>query len=280
MRKSILSIAAAAALFVTANQASAQIKIPQASSTAKIEQTVGIKTVTLQYQRPNSNGRVVFGELVPFNQVWRTGANSLPIITFQEQVLLGGKEVPAGTYGILTIPKKGEWTIILSKNTEQWGAYTYKQEEDLLRFEAKAKTISDKVETFSMNFDDVHANGANLVISWENTAVTIPLVVDQKAEIIASIEEGMKGEKKPYLQAAQYYLKNNLDLKKATEWISEADKGNTKAPHIKYWKAKIQLAAGDKAGAIKTAQEGVEMAKAGKNEEYVKLNTQVINEAK
>lgn len=280
MRKSLLSIAAAAALFVSANQASAQIKIPQASSTAKIEQSVGIKSISLQYQRPNTNGRVIFGELVPYNEVWRTGANNLPVITFQEQVTIGGKEVPAGTYGLLTIPNKGEWTIILSKNSEQWGAYTYKAADDQVRFQAKATTISNKVESFTMNFEDVQVNGTNLVLAWEHTQVSIPIVVDQKAEILASIDAAMQSEKKPYFQAAQFYLKNNLDLKKAAEWMNEADKGNTKAPHIKYWKAKVQLAAGDKVGAQKTAQEGIAMAKAGNNEEYVKLNTQVLNDAK
>lgn len=280
MKKIFLSLFTAAAVFLTVNAAQAQVKLPQASSTTKIEQGVGIKTIQLSYQRPNINNRVVFGELVPYDQVWRTGANNIPAITFEETVTIAGKAVPAGTYGIFTIPTKGDWTIILSKNVNQWGSYQYKPEEDFLRFTAKAAKTANKVETFTMAFENVTPKGTDLSLSWEHAKVTFHIAVDQSKEIIAAIEEGMKGDKKPYLQAAQYYFNNNLDLNKAIEWATEADKDNTKAPHIKYWKARMQLKAGDKAGAIKTATEGVTMATSLKNDEYIKLNSQVLIEAK
>ncbi len=280
MKKSILSLLTAAAVFLTVDAVQAQVKLPQASSTTKIEQAVGIKTMQLSYQRPNVNNRVVFGELVPYDQVWRTGANNIPAITFEETVTIAGKAVPAGTYGIFTIPTKGDWTIILSKNVNQWGSYQYKPEEDFLRFTAKAAKTANKVETFTMAFENVTPKGTDLSLAWENVKVTFHIAVDQSKEIIAAIEEGMKGDKKPYLQAAQYYFNNNLDLNKAIEWATEADKDNSKAPHIKYWKARMQLKSGDKAGAIKTATEGINMATSLKNDEYIKLNTQVLNEAK
>ncbi|WP_437920204.1 DUF2911 domain-containing protein [Sphingobacterium sp. LRF_L2] len=281
MKKRFLALLAAGVIFVSFNDAQAQAKLPQSSSSTKIEQGIGIKTVTLVYQRPNVNDRVIFGALEPFDQVWRTGANNIPSITFEEEVTIEGNKVPAGTYGIFSIPKKsGDWTIILSKNVNQWGAYQYKQEEDFLRFPAKAKKLNDKVETFTMAFENVKTNGADLTLAWENTKVSFHIAVDQSKEILASIDEAMKGEKKPYFQAAQYYYNNDLDINKALAWVNEADKGNTKAPHIKYWKAKMQLKAGDKAGAIQTATEGVTMAKAANNAEYVKLNTQVIEAAK
>lgn len=265
---------------LASQESQAQAKFPPASSTTKIEQGIGIKKVSLVYQRPNINGRTIFGGLVPFDQVWRTGANSIPAITFEEDVILAGHKVPAGTYGLFTIPTKGDWTVILSTNVEQWGAYQYNQSEDFLRFQAKSKQLSDKVETFTIAFENVKQTGADLTLAWENTKVSFPIVVNQSQEIMASIEEAMKSEKKPYFQAAQYYYNNDLDINKAVEWANEADKGNTKAPHIKYWRARIQLKAGDKAGAIQTATEGIAMAKAANNEEYIKLNTQVLEEAK
>lgn len=280
MKKTFFSLVFAGVLLFASQETQAQAKLPPASSTTKIEQGIGIKKVSLTYQRPNMNNRSIFGGLVPYDQVWRTGANNIPAITFEEEVTIAGNKVPAGTYGLFTIPTKGDWTIILSKKPEQWGAYQYNQNEDLLRFQAKSKQLSDKVETFTIAFENVTSTGADLTLAWENTKVSFPITVDQSKEIIAGIEEAMKGEKKPYFAAAQYYYNNNLDINKAVEWITEADKGNTKAPHIKYWKARILLKSGDKAEAIKTATEGVAMAKAGNNEEYVKLNTQVLEEAK
>src|SRR5690606_21738359 len=119
----ILSMATATALFLTAESTHAQIKLPSASSTQTVTQGLGIKNINLTYQRPNVNTRVVFGGLVPFGEVWRTGANNIPSITFEEEVMIEGNKVPAGTYGLFTIPNKNEWTIILSKNVQQWGAY-------------------------------------------------------------------------------------------------------------------------------------------------------------
>src|SRR5690606_10838401 len=280
MKKTFLSLVFAGVILFSKQETQAQAKFPPASSTTKIEQGIGIKKVSLVYQRPNINGRTIFGGLVPFDQVWRTGANSIPAITFEEDVILAGHKVPAGTYGLFTIPTKGDWTVILSKNVEQWGAYQYNQSEDFLRFQAKSKQLSDKVETFTIAFENVKQSGADLTLVWENTKVSFPIVVNQSQEIMASIDEAMQSEKKPYFQAAQYYYNNDLDINKAVEWANEADKGNTKAPHIKYWRARIQLKAGDKAGAIKTATEGIAMAKAANNEEYIKLNTQVLEEAK
>jgi len=279
MKKTFSSQIIVGAMVFVSLEAAAQAKLPQASSTAKIEQGVGIKTISLTYQRPNANGRTVFGDLVPYDQVWRTGANQIPAITFQEDVTIAGNRVPAGTYGIFTIPaKKGDWIVILTKNVNQWGAYQYKKEEDLLRFPAKQKATRDKVETFTMAFENTRPDGTDLTLAWENTKVSFSIAVDQSEEIMASIEAAMKGDKKPYFGAAQYYYNNNLDIKKAVEWAEEADKAQ-KAPHIKYWRSRILLKAGDKAGAAQVAQEGIEMAKAGNNEEYVKLNTQALKEA-
>lgn len=280
MKKSFFTIATGAVLLLTANAASAQLKLPAASSAQTVTQGLGIENVTLSYSRPSMNGRKIFGELVPYNEVWRTGANTNTTLTFEGDVSLNGHKLAAGTYALFTIPNKSEWTVIISKNTKQWGAYTYNQAEDALRFNVKPQTLNTAVETFTISFDNVTPTSAVLSLAWEKTAIKVDLKVEQQAKILASIDEAMKGEKKPYFAAAQYYFNNNLDLNKALVWFDEAAKAQPKAAHVLYWKAKAQLKAGDKKGAIETATKGVEVATEGKNSEYIKLNTQVLNAAK
>lgn len=280
MRKTILSLATVAMMFLGTELSQAQVQLPPASSTTTIIQGLGIKNIILSYQRPNAKGRKIFGDLVPYNEVWRTGANNIPTLTLDEEVEIEGNKVPAGTYGLFTIPTPSEWTIILSKNPKQWGAYQYKQEDDFLRFKVKPQKLANKVETFTILFEDVTTNSTKVTLAWENTQVAFSIKTDQSKEIMESIEHAMQGERKPYFQAAQYYYTSNLDIAKASEWVKLADQGNTSAPHIKYWKSLILNKAGDKAGARKAAEEGIEMAKKANNPEYVKLNTQALKEAK
>lgn len=280
MNKIILSIATAALLFLGVEQSTAQVKLPPSSSSQTITQGLGIKDIVLSYQRPNKNNRVIFGGLVPYGEVWRTGANNIPSITFAEEVSIEGNKVPAGTYGLFTIPNKNEWTIILSKNVKQWGAYQYKKEEDLLRFNVKPQVLTNNVETFTIAFEDVTVKSAKITLAWEKTKVGFNITTDQSKEILANIDQAMLGENKPYLHAAQYYLNNGLDINKSVEWIKKGDEGNTSAPHLKYWKAKILDKAGDKAGARKAAQEGIEMATKLNNPEYVKMNTEALKAIK
>ncbi len=280
MKKLALTILVAAGLLFTATQAEAQLKLPQASSTQFILQDLGIEQISVVYQRPSAKGRTIFGGLVPYDQIWRTGANNATNITFPSEVMIEGQKLPAGTYALFTIPGKTEWTIIFNNNAKQWGAYTYDKADDVLRVKVKPKTLASPVETFTIEFEDVLEQSTDLALSWENTRVSFNISVDQKEEILAGIDEAMKGEKKPYFQAAMYYFSNNIDIKKSVEWINEADKGNTQAPHIKYWKSLVLAKAGDKAGAVKAAEEGLAMAKAADNQEYVKLNTQALEDAK
>lgn len=280
MKKVFITLMTVSALFMATEGSNAQIKLPPASSTQSVTQGLGISKVSLVYQRPNINGRQVFGDLVPYDKVWRTGANNATTITFESDVTIDGKKVAAGTYGLFTIPTKGDWTIILNKTAEQWGAYNYNEADDVLRFTVPSKKLSDKVETFTISFDNVTTRSFEVNLAWEKTKVSFEVSADQTAEISASIDKAMQGDRKPYFQAAQYYFTNGLDIQKAAEWIKEGDKGNTSAPHIKYWKSQILLKAGDKAGAATAAQEGIDMATKANNEEYVKLNTQALKAAK
>ncbi|MGM1428208.1 DUF2911 domain-containing protein [Sphingobacterium lactis] len=276
MKKLALTILVVAGLIFSSNQAEAQLKLPQSSSTQFIIQDLGIEQVSVIYQRPSAKGRTIFGDLVPYGQIWRTGANNATNITFQSEVMIEGQKLDSGTYALFTLPTKEEWTIIFNKNAKQWGAYTYDKADDVLRIKVKPTELPTHVETFTIGFEDVHEQTMDMTLSWEKTKVKFNISVDQKAEIIASIEEAMKGEKKPYFNAAMYYYNNDVDIAKAAEWMKIADKGNTKAPHVKYWKALILAKAGDKAGALKAAEEGLAMAKKQNHTEYIKLITEAI----
>lgn len=280
MKKSIIVAAFAIATLFTANQAEAQIKLPPASSAQTITQGLGISKATLTYSRPNMNGRKIFGGLVPLDQVWRTGANTVTALSTETDLQIAGHNLPAGTYGILSIPGENEWTIIFSSNSQQWGAYSYKQEEDVFRFTVKPERLSNSLETFTIDFSDVGPENAVLNIAWENTKVSFPIEYNQSKDILASIDEAMAGTgNKPYFAAAQYYYNNGHDISKAVSWINEAAK-SSEAPHILYWQARILLKSGDKSGAAAAAQKGVEAATKANNSEYVTLNGQVLAEAK
>lgn len=281
MKIKLLTVCSLVILTVMINKkGSAQVKIPPASSSQTIIQSLGTSKVTVVYSRPNMNERKVFGELVPYNAVWRTGANQISTITFESEVNISGNKVAAGTYGILTIPNKDKWIVIFTKNNNQWGSYTYNEAEDLFRIEATTQSLATPVETFTISFSDVMPNSAKVNLSWENILIGFDILVDEDAEIMASIQEAMKGEKKPYFAAAQYYYNNNKDINKALEWVNKAEEQAPKATYIKYWKGLIQIKAGDKAGAIQTAQRGIEISKEENNEEYIKLNGQVLEQAK
>ena len=274
-----LALIAIAIIGIGLSEVKSQINLPPASSVQKVEQGIGIGKATLVYNRPNRNDRKIFGDLVPLNEVWRTGANNIPVISFDSPVTIAGHSLSAGTYGILTIPTKGEWTIIFSKNSQQWGAYTYQESDDVLRFKVKSSKLPKMVETFTMDFSEVNTKSAVLSIRWEKTEVKFAINYDQDARIMSDIEAAMKSDRKPYFQAAQYYFSNGKDIQKALEWVNEAEKAAPDAVYILYWKGRIQLKAGDKAGALATAQKGVELAEKTNNSEYIKLNKQVLAEA-
>lgn len=250
------------------------IKLPQPSSGQTITQDFGLGQITVKYSRPNTKGRKVFGELEPYGSVWRTGANNATVITFTEDVTFEGQPVPAGEYALFTIPGKSEWTVILNKGTKQWGAYEYKEAEDFLRVKVKATALKDKAETFTIEFANVYPTKGQLQLSWDNTSVAVNLTTDIDAKVMASIDQAMKGDKKPYFQAAQYYMENGKDMNKALEWFTAAD--DNKSPWYKLWKGRAQLKMGDKKGAAASAEAGIKIATEIKNPEYIRLNTELL----
>ena len=216
----------------------------------------------------------------PMDKVWRTGANANTVITFTDAVKIEGQDLPAGEYSLFSIPNANEWTIIFSKNAKQWGAYTYDQKDDALRVKVKTKAIKDKVETLTLQFTNVSESKAQLQMMWENLSFTVNLTTDVDAKAMANIAEAMKGDKKPYMQSAIYYFTNGKDLKTALAWMVEADKAEPKMPWTKLWLGKMQLKAGDKAAAAESAKAGLALATTMKNDEYIRLNTQLLEETK
>jgi len=277
--KKLLPIAFMAVCLLIGSQTYAQLT-PAPSSTQTIIQDFGLGKITLTYSRPNVKGRQIFGYTEPYNTVWRTGANAATIITFTDDVTLEGHKVAAGTYGLFSIPGVDEWTIILNKTAKQWGAYDYKQADDYLRFTIKPTQIKETVETLTLQFTNVFPTSADLNLLWEHTALTIHLTTDIDARVMARIDSAMQTNDKPYYQAIIYYWNNDKDMNKALPWAIALQSAPGFPPYVvKLWLARVELKKGDKAAAIKAAQEGVDAAKAGNSTEYVRLNTEVLTAA-
>jgi len=256
------------------------LKIPQPSTLQTIEQDFGLGQITVTYSRPNVKGRKIFGETEPYGHVWRTGANAATKIKLTDTIMMEKHQVLPGEYALFTIPGPKEWTVILNQTSKQWGAYNYDSTKDVLRFKVKPERLDKKLETLTIQFANAFVEHCELQLLWENTLVSLHLDIDVDARVMANIDELMKAEKKPYYFAAIYYYNHDKDMNKALSWINEADKNTPNAYNIKYWKAKIQLKMGDKAAAIASADDGLKLAMAEPNAEYIRLNKEVLAQAK
>ena len=250
----------------------AQVKMPAPSPTQTVKQEFGIGTVELTYSRPVAKGRKIYGELVPYNKLWRTGANAATKIVFSEPVEIGGKKLDSGTYVLYTIPGIDTWVVIINKGLKNWGIDGYKESEDVIRFNIEPVKNKKKAESFTMEFNDVKATSCSLDIKWEKTLVSIPLVADFLDKVRGQIEAAMKTDKKPYWQAAQFYNEYDKNLALALENTTRAIEGNKEAFWMWIYKAKIQKEMGDKAGALESSKKSLELATAAKNDDYVKMN--------
>ncbi len=235
--------------------AAPKLEFPAASPTATLKQRVGVTDIEVVYSRPSLKGRVAFGGLEPFGTVWRTGANNATRITFSTDVKVQGSALAAGTYELFSIPGKTDWTVIFQKAGKQWGAYAYKAENDTLRVTTKSVALAAPVETLTLDLNDVRDSSATLNIIWEKTRVSVKIDVDVTS-LVPQIEAAMAGagEKKPYAQAAMFYLDNNLDLKKAAQWMDAAIAAQPDAFYLVYRKGLILEKLGDKAGALAAAK--------------------------
>ena len=251
----------------------AQIKKASLSPRVMIKQQVGLANISLNYGQPNAKGRPVFGKLIPFGKLWRTGANSATKITFDQEVLIDKQLIPAGTYALYTIPQKKEWTIIIHKNSKLWGTAGYNKTNDLLRFKVPAMPLKEYSETLSINFENFHANGGDLVIKWEKTQVRIPVFVDSDALVFKQIEEKLMQNAKitnaqTYFDAAMFYYEKNKDLPKALSWFDKAIELRPQAFWYRYYRAELAFVLGNFTAAKQDAELSLKAAKANTASDY------------
>ncbi|EKT4500572.1 DUF2911 domain-containing protein [Flavobacterium psychrophilum] len=257
----------------------AQVKLPQMSPKSTLIQTVGLTDIDIEYHRPSAKGRVVFGVLVPFDKVWRTGANENTTITFTDDVVINGSPLKQGKYAIYTIPKPDIWEVIFYSDTNNWGnPEVWDESKIVLKVNAKPEILGRNVETFTIGINNTDSNFANLEISWEKTIVPLKIEVPTQKLTMSSIDKTLSGPSAAdYYSSAQYFFQSNGDLNKALSYVNKAYDLNDKKP---YWytrlKSQIQAKLGDKKGAIETAKSSLAGAQAAKNEDYVKMNQDSI----
>ncbi len=260
----------------------AQIQTPAPSPSSELKQTVGLTDVTVKYSRPSMRGRTIFGDLVPYDAVWRTGANQNTTITFSDDVKVEGKDLKAGTYAIYTRPNEAVWEVIFYSDTENWGT---PQEWDASKVAATVKVevypMPMPIETFTISIDDLHNDGASLGLLWENVYVGVKFIVPTVAKATESIETVMAGSDisaNDYFAAAQYYYQEGMNMGKAKEWIDKAVSMNEEA----YWMTRAQsliyAKLGDTQGAIAAAKKSLVVAQAAGNMDYVKMNKDSLKE--
>lgn len=261
----------------------AQIKTPQPSPVSSFKQEFGLGEVSVSYSRPAAKGRVIFGDLVPFDKMWRTGANASTKITFTDDVTIEGNKLAAGEYALYTIPGKAEWTVIFYKNLNLWGLGNpgdYKESEEALRVKVKPLATAYSTENFTISMSDIAATTANLNLEWEKTKVSVKIATDIDAKVQASIEKTLnpKPNANAYFSAASYYYENDKDLNKALEWVNVAISQRAEAFWMVHLKAKILKKMNNSAAAIEAANLSKEIANKAGNADYVALNDKLIAE--
>jgi hypothetical protein len=259
----------------------AQIKTPPPSPTFELKGTVGFADVKVVYSRPSARERKVAGNLIPYNEVWRTGANASTKISFSEEVKLDGHKVPAGDYALYSLFTEDKATIILSKNLSWWGTIGYDPADDFLRFDVPVKHPSSHYETFTISFSDFTRNSANLNLKWEHTKAMFKIESDVDARVMADIKtqliDGKSASPRSYYDGAVYYYDTDRDPKLALTWVTKAIDASEKPQYWMYYmKAQFLAKNNKKTEAIATAKKSSELAKEAGNMDYVNLNEQLI----
>lgn len=280
MKKVILAVF----LFVFIENTQAQVKVPQPSAKARVEQAVGLTQIKVDYTRPAKRGRDIFGNLVPYGKIWRTGANENTIVSFSEDVTFEGKTLPKGEYALYTKPEVGEWTVYFYKDTKNWGL-PKEWDESKVALEVKADEMPffDR-EYFTIDITPSDNNKGAIVMHWDRKVITLPFETFTHQQAMASIEANMatgKATSRDYYQAGVYLLETNQNLPKSLEYIDKAVTMEKDVPYYMLRQKSLVLAKlGKRKEAIKTAEESLRKAQAAGNADYVKLNTDSIAEWK
>jgi hypothetical protein len=250
-----------------------QLTTPQPSPLQTVKQAFGVGNIELSYSRPSLKGRVAFGELEPYDKVWRTGANGATTLTFSDDVTIGDKLVKAGKYGFLAIPGAESFILIITKDVNVNSRTLYKQENDVVRVTVPVKKMADKVETFTIQFGNITNTSIHLEMMWDNTSVALPITTNTDAKVMAQIDNVFNKDTKPYFAAASYYYEAGKDLKQAQTWVDAAlaNKANEKAYWMYLLKARIHAKLGDKVGAKAMCDKTITLATEAQNDGYVKM---------
>ena len=271
-------------LLFTVNLSFSQINTPRVSPASEVEQMVGLTEIEIEYSRPSMRGREVFGNLVPFGKVWRTGADNSTKISFDTDVIISGKTIQSGTYSIFSIPNKESWEIILYSDVELWGVPRDWSENKIVfssMFDVKKLKKSNTVETFTISFNDLTNNDVNMSISWENTSVDIKIEVPTRSMVESDINKVLSDNPKSsdYYAAAVFYRQENINLDKALEWMNKAIEMNESPRFWQYRQQSLIMAANDKfADAVNAAKKSLNLAIEADNQDYIKMNRESIAE--
>ncbi len=252
------------------------LQIPRPSSLQKVEQQLGTSKITVTYSRPSTKGRTIFGELVPYGKIWRTGADKLTDITVEKEITVAGNTLSPGRYSIITIPDKKMWTVIFNREADLWGAAEHDESKDVFRFQVKPIRLKDKQETMLISFDNVSAFALDFQIRWENTMIQFPITINQDQEIETSIRQAIERGEKPYVEAAIFYLNNGKDLNKALGWMNEAEKEVNDQPYIYYWKAAVEHGLGRRSEALASVTKSLQLAEEAGNQDYIRMSKALI----
>ena len=280
MRKVLLTLATMAIVGFF-SLASAQIKTPASSPGCKLEQTAGLTTITVEYSRPSMKGRTIFGGLVPWGEMWRTGANKNTIITFSEAVKISGKDLKAGSYSVFTVPNPTSWEVIFYTDTENWGVpEKWDAAKEAVRFKVTPQSLPFDIETFMIDVGGLRNDACTIGLGWEKTWVAFDVQLGTDDAVSKSITKVMAGpDANDYYNAGRYYFEAGKDLKQAYEWLH---KSNELDP--KFWKLRQESlvlgAMGKYAEAIAVAEKSKTLAVEAGNKDYERMNTDSINEWK
>lgn len=258
----------------------AQITTPKASPLAKIEQKVGLADITIQYSRPGKKDRVIFGDVVPYGEIWRFGANENTKITSTDALIFGKDTLKAGTYAIFTKPNKDKWEIYFYTETTNWGTpEKWDDQKVALKLTSSVLPLNEVVENLTISIDNLQNSGATLQFSWDKTRINIPFTINTKDKVLASIKKTMDGPTaNDYHQAANFYFQEKLDLKQALIWSTKAVEMRSEAYWMSRLMAQLQAANGDYKGAIETAKKSIIAAEKDGDNNYVKMNKDSIDE--
>ncbi len=280
-RKNLIYLLAVAGILTNSQPALAQISFPEPSPAATLKQKIGFTDLTVAYSRPTVKGRPIFGGLVPFGKLWRTGASDATILTTTDPMTVAGKSLPAGSYSLFTIPNRTEWTVIFNKYVDGHGTEGYDEKNDILRFSVRPDSSIRFYESFTIELQDLVRNQGMMYLTWANTSVHFPIVSNADERITADLQKRIASatddEPGIYFQAAQYYFEQEKEAKQALAWATKAVQLKPAFNYL-HLQAKLLARTGDYKGAIGAARKSSEIASEKKLTGVVTLNNRLIAE--